>query len=206
MTNARQLAGRGIELVLQFRFTLVFIAVMVLANAAAGTLAGELPEEMLRVWGIGQKSVWSGDLARLLTGTFLSHDVDMFFRQIVFAMLAVGYTELKWGSLKAAVAFFALDIGSTLVLLTTVWLNPALSDVTALNDVGMSMGGFGLIGLAAAGMRHRWVLFAVVLLSVAAKIAVDAEPLTDTGHVIALSLGFVAGLWMYWKKDGGRPA
>ena len=184
----------------RFRFTLLFLTVMLIANIAAGTLDGELPEEVLAIWGIGQESVWSGDIARLLTGTFLSHDVDMFFRQVVFAAVALGYTEKVRGSWGAAGAFFALDIASTLILLTVVWMIPILSDMAALNDVGMSMGGFGLVGLAIAGARRRWILCTAVLLAIIAKIAIDFEPLTDTGHIIALMLGFLSGLLGIWKK------
>ena len=176
MTRASKIAAAWAGLVMRYRFTLLFLAAMVLANTAAGTLDGELPGEMLEVWGIGQEAVWSGDFVRLLTGTFLSHDVGMFFRQIVFAALTLGYTERVRGSLPAAmaffalalgyterargswrtaIAFFALDIGSTLVLLTAVWMLPSLSDVSDLNDVGISMGGFGLVGLAIAGVRYR---------------------------------------------------
>ncbi|WP_206185625.1 hypothetical protein, partial [Thioclava sp. JM3] len=167
---------------------------------------GELPDEMLEFWGIGQESVWSGDFARLLTGTFLSHDVEMFFRQVVFAALTLGYTARVRGSVGTAATFFGLDIGSTLVLLTAVWVLPSLSDVSALNDVGMSMGGFGLAGLAIAGARYRWRLCFAVLLGISVKIAVDFEPLTDIGHVIALLLGFGAGLLIRRKKTTGRPA
>ena len=184
----------------RFRFTLLFLTVMLIANIAAGTLDGELPEEVLAIWGIGQESVWSGDIARLLTGTFLSHDVDMFFRQVVFATVALGYTEKVRGSWGAAGAFFALDIASTLILLTVVWMIPILSDMAALNDVGMSMGGFGLVGLAIAGARRRWILCTAVLLAIAVKILIDIEPLTDTGHIIALMLGFLSGLLGIWKK------
>lgn len=191
---------------MRYRFTLLFLAAMVFANTAAGTLDGELPGEMLEVWGIGQEAVWSGDFVRLLTGTFLSHDVGMFFRQIVFAALTLGYTERVRGSLPAAMAFFALEIGSTLVLLTAVWMLPSLSDVSALNDVGMSMGGFGLVGLAIAGVRYRWFFLFAVLLAISIKVAVDFEPLTDTGHVIALLLGVLVGLLMQRKMTTGRPA
>ena len=191
---------------MRYRFTLLFLAALVFANTAAGTLDGELPGEMLEVWGIGQEAVWSGDFVRLLTGTFLSHDVGMFFRQIVFAALTLGYTERVRGSLPAAMAFFALEIGSTLVLLTAVWMLPSLSDVSALNDVGMSMGGFGLVGLAIAGVRYRWFFLFAVLLAISIKVAVDFEPLTDTGHVIALLLGVLVGLLMQRKMTTGRPA
>ena len=206
MTRASKIAAAWAGLVMRYRFTLLFLAAMVLANTAAGTLDGELPGEMLEVWGIGQEAVWSGDFVRLLTGTFLSHDVGMFFRQIVFAALTLGYTERVRGSLPAAMAFFALEIGSTLVLLTAVWMLPSLSDVSALNDVGMSMGGFGLVGLAIAGVRYRWFFLFAVLLAISIKVAVDFEPLTDTGHVIALLLGVLVGLLMQRKMTTGRPA
>tara|TARA_R100000687_G_C6401681_1_gene142179 strand:+ start:183 stop:800 length:618 start_codon:yes stop_codon:yes gene_type:complete len=196
----QQFAVRLFDLASRFRFTLLFLTVMLIANIAAGTLEGKLPDDMLAIWGIGQDSVWSGDIARLFTGTFLSHDVDMFFRQVVFAAIALGYTEKVRGSWGAAGAFFALDITSTLVLLTTIWMIPMLSDIAALNDVGMSMGGFSLVGLAIAGMRYRWILCIAVLLAIIAKIAIDFEPLTDTGHIIALMLGFLSGLLGIWRK------
>ncbi|AUJ65585.1 hypothetical protein B9057_14345 (plasmid) [Aestuarium zhoushanense] len=192
--------------IMRYRFTILFVTIQIVSNAAAGTLTGDLPPELLEAWGIGQESVWSGDFARLLTGTFLSHDVEMFSRQIVFAALALGYTERTRGSWRTAAMFFALDIGSTLVLLTAVSMLPSLSDVSDLNDVGMSMGGFGLVGLAVASARYRWPFCIAILLAVSIKIAADFEPLTDTGHLIAFLLGFIVGLLMQRKATAGRPA
>ena len=204
-TNSTVAMRPTVLTIIRHKFTILFVALQIVSNAAAGTLTGDLPPELLETWGIGQESVWSGDFARLLTGTFLSHDSDMFLRQIVFAALILGYTERARGSWFTALAFFALDIGSTFVLLTAVWLLPSLSDVSALNDVGMSMGGFGLVGLAIAGARYRWPLCIAVLLAISIKVAVDLEMLTDTGHVIALLLGFLVGLLVQRKATAGRP-
>ena len=197
LNKASSLFVRSGEWLIRLRFTLLFLVVMIAANSMAGVLDGELPSEVLEDWGIGQESVWAGDLARLLTGTFLSHDLDMLLRQFVFASAIIGYTEWRSGSGRTALAFFGLDISSTLLLLTTVWLHPSLADVTGLNDVGMSMGGFGLVGLAIAGLRRRIAILVLVSLGIAAKIAIDFEPLTDTGHVIALGLGFLVGLFLH---------
>lgn len=188
------------DLIVRLRFTLIFLLAMILANAAAGTLSGELPPDVLATWGIGQQSVWGGDLSRLVTGTFLSHDLDMLIRQFVFAAVVVGYTEWLWGSWRAALLFVGLDICATLLLLTAVWALPAMSDVAALNDVGMSMGGFGLIGLAIAGQRGRFALLLIALLAISAKIALDFELLPDTGHLLALALGFFTGLALHWPS------
>ena len=70
----------------------------------------------------------------------------------------------------------------------------------------MSMGGFGLVGLAIAGVRYRWFILIALLLAISIKVAVDFEPLTDTGHVIALLLGVLVGLLMQRKMTTGRPA
>lgn len=185
------------EWMIRLRFTLLFLVAMLAANALAGVLDGELPAEILEDWGIGQESVWAGDLARLLTGTFLSHDLDMLFRQLVFASAIIGYSEWRSGSGSTALAFFGLDIVSTLLLLTIVWLHPSLTDVARLNDVGMSMGGFGLVGLAIAGLSRRTAILALVSLGIAAKITFEFEPLTDSGHVLALGLGFLVGLFLH---------
>lgn len=188
------------DLIVRLRFTLIFLLAMILANAFAGTLSSELPPDTLATWGVGQQSVWSGDLSRLVTGTFLSHDLDMLIRQFVFAAVVIGYTEWIWGIWRAALLFVALDVCATLLLLTSVWALPSLEDVAALNDVGMSMGGFGLIGLAIAGRRGRFVLFLIALLAIGAKIALDFELLTDTGHLLALALGFLTGLALHWPS------
>jgi hypothetical protein len=180
----------------RLRFTLLFLGMMTLANAFAGTFAGRLPFNVLNDWGIGAQSVLTGDLSRLLTGIFLSHDLDMLIRQIISAAAVIGYAEWRWGGLSAATAFFALDIGSTLMLLTAIWRVPGMASVAELNDVGMSMGGFGLLGLIMAGMRYRFGLFAFVWLAVFAKMLLSFEPLTDTGHGIALCLGFFVGLFL----------
>lgn len=199
---------RATQMLARFRFTLLFLVAMILANAAAGTLSGELPSEALREWGVGQESVWHGGLIRLLTGTFLSHDVDMLLRQILFAAAVIGYTEHRLGSWRAALAFFGFDILSTMLLLSAVWLVPSLAEVAAFNDVGMSMGGFGLLGLAIAGLRFRLGLLALMLAGIATKIAIDFEALTDTGHVLAMGLGFVTELSigrLYRGRHGGGP-
>lgn len=193
LTRSREWIGR-------LHFTLLFLFVMIAANSLVGVLDGELPAEILEDWGIGQESVWAGDLVRLLTGTFLAHDLDMLCRQLVFASAIIGYSEWRTGSGRTALAFFGLDMVSTLLLLTTVWLHPSLADVTGLNDVGMSMGGFGLVGLAIAGLRRRTAVLVLVSLGIAAKIAFDFEPLTDTGHVFAFGLGFLVGLFQHPER------
>ena len=178
----------------RFRFTLSFLAVMLVANALAGTFFGELPANALADWGIGKDAVWAGEIWRFVTATFLSHDRGMLVRQLLFAAAILGYTEWKRGSVSTLVLFFSLDLAASGLLLLGVALWPDITGLSAAHDVGMSLGGFGLIGLAVSGMRWRFPLLAVILLTIGLKIAFAFDPLADIGHIVALWLGFLLGL------------
>ena len=61
----RQRTARAIS---RLRFTLMFLAAMLIANFASGSIGGDLPHEILEAWGIGHDSLLSGEAFRLLTG------------------------------------------------------------------------------------------------------------------------------------------
>ncbi|MCB2111046.1 MAG: hypothetical protein H6895_13130 [Defluviimonas sp.] len=166
---------------------------MLLANLAAGSAFDHLPAEVLETWGIGYDSFFSGNAFRIVTGTFLSHDPAMLLRQLVFAGAVIGHTEWRRGSARAAALFFGLDIAGTLALLALTGWSAGLVDLTAVNDVGMSVGGFGLIGVAIAGWDRRWLLLCAISLAIAAKYAISPDPLADLGHILALVIGFALG-------------
>ncbi|MCQ0093509.1 hypothetical protein FGD77_17955 [Roseovarius sp. M141] len=163
---------------------------MLIANLLAGSLGRDLPDGSLADWGIGHDSVLSGEVFRLITSIFLSHDADMFGRQVVFAAAAIGYTEWTRASAVTALLFFGLDIAGTLILLACVGWAAGWVDLTSMNDVGMSIGGFGLIGVAIAQWRGKWLLLSVILLAIMAKFSIEPDLLADGGHVLALLLGF----------------
>ena len=101
-----------------------------------------------------------GELYRLMAATFLSHDFAMFLRQVVFAALVIGFYEFKQGTLRAITMFVVIDIVGTLVVLFLV-VGPMTrldTEVAILHDVGMSAGGFGLIGAIFRSGRWPWVL------------------------------------------------
>lgn len=184
---------RAIRIASRLRFTLLFLATMLVANIASGSTSNDLPHEILEAWGIGWDAVASGDVFRLVTGTFLAHDPDMFLRQIVFAATVIGYTEWQRGSLRTAALFFGLDLVGTLALLALVGWSAGLAQFAATNDVGMSIGGFGLIGLAIAGWQRHWLVLSLVLLAVGVKYGISPDPLADLGHILALGFGFAFG-------------
>lgn len=176
-------------------FTLIFLATLVLANWAAGTLQGTLPLKALAGWGISHRNIVEGETFRLLTGTFLSHDLAMFARQMVFAATVIGLYEWNTGSLRTATLFFSVDLIGTLIvvfIVLPVLAATPLAGPSALQsyDVGMSAGGFGLIGALAAMQRRAVLLFALVLAAIVIKVWFSFDIIADSAHVVCLLLGF----------------
>lgn len=174
-------------------FTLAFLAVMLVANGLAGTFSGEIDPAVLSARGIGLDALRGGDVTRFVSAIFLSHDLPMLLRQLVFAAVVIGVAEWMWGGWRTAGLFFGLDIMATLALLAAVSLIPALAGQADITDVGMSMGGFGMIGALLGTTRWGLAGVGVVLALIAAKYALAPETLADTGHAIALAIGFLIG-------------
>ncbi|QRF68691.1 hypothetical protein GQA70_19850 (plasmid) [Ponticoccus alexandrii] len=171
---------------------------MLVANVLAGTVFGPLTPELLSAWGIGVDPVRDGQIARFVTAIFLSHGPSMLIRQFIFAATVIGTVEWLWGSWRAMALFFGIDISATTILLSCIALVPQLAGSEHINDVGMSMGGFGLIGVLLATSRVRWIGLAVVSLGVGVKYALVPEPLADGGHIIALWVGACVG--QVWSR------
>jgi hypothetical protein len=177
-------------------FTLLFLVAMVLANWLVGTLTGALPSGALADWGISHHSVREGELFRLVTGTFLSHDLSMFMRQIVFAAVIVGAYEWLEGTWRALAMFVVVDILGTLLVLFVIlpWLSGSPvnlgAEIFAAHDVGMSAGGFGLVGALIARHRYGWIVLLATIVAILIKVWVAFDPIADTAHLLCLMIGF----------------
>ncbi|WP_198135688.1 hypothetical protein [Sagittula stellata] len=176
-------------------FTLAFLGAMLLANALSGTVSGQIAPAVLDARGIGVDAIRDGDLTRFVTAIFLSHDLPMLLRQLVFAAGVIGAAEWRWGSWRAAGLFFGLDFVVGAILLAAIALIPHLAPLAGVTDVGMSLGGFGLIGVFVASWRHAGGWLAAIVGLVAAKYAIAPDPVADGGHLIALFAGFGAGVF-----------
>jgi hypothetical protein len=177
-------------------FTILFLLLMVLANGLAGTLSGRLPFRRLREWGISHKRLLRGETFRLLSGTLLSHDRAMFARQMAFAASVIGYYEWQFGTVRAFLMFAGINLlGLLLVVFAVVPLlarRMAQSSVRPLHslDVGMSAGGFGLVGAIMVDLPHAAALLCATILAIGLKMRVKFEVIADTAHVVCLVLGF----------------
>lgn len=188
--------GRPVSLIRRLPFTFAFLAIMCVANALSGTLFGAVTPEALTGWGVSHDSLRQGEVYRLLSGTVLSHDLGMLLRQLVFVAAIVGAYEWIEGSRRAATTFLTIDIIGTLLVLFVAL--PALVHAFSLAppaalaafDVGMSAGGFGLIGALTAKAPYRWLWLSAICAAIAVKIWISFDVIADTAHLLCLFLGF----------------
>lgn len=177
----------------RLRFTMAFLVIMVLANWAAGGLWRDLPAASLATWGISHDDLAAGQVYRLITANFLSRHPRMLFDQIAISLCTIGWYEWHSGSLRAFVMFFATNTAAFLLTLLGV-VGPLsggmdLPSLASLRDIGMSAGGFGLLGAIIAPFPRRWALLVLVLVLLAAKFFIRPDPVADIVHPIALVLG-----------------
>lgn len=178
-------------------FTPVFLMTMLAANLYLGVPGGELSGSDLADFGVNLTSLAQGEWLRLFTGSFISHDADMLVRQLLLAAVAIGSFEWRYGPLRAAAMFFFLDVLGTLLLMFGVVMLIELLDVNGLSglsdsyDVGMSAGGFGLIGASLYHLNWRGWAMAAGLTALAVKALLFPEPIADLAHLMMLPTGFL---------------
>ena len=184
--------------------TLGFVGAQLAANVAAGTHRGPLPPDLLRRWGVSAGAVIGHlELWRLASATLLTLGPGMLLRQVLFAGLALGVHEHRLGARRTLATFAVADAGSILSVLSVLAARgPAGDGLTALHDVGMSGGGFGLLGSLAGAGPHRRTLVVAGALALLGEAALRFDPLTDGIHLVA----FLAGAAMGWRAEPPRRA
>ena len=176
------------------RFTLGFLGVMIAANWAAGGLWRDLPAAALARWGISHDDLARGEVWRLITANFLSKHPRMLVDQIAFSLCIIGWFEWHHGSLRAFAMFFVTNTAG--FLLTLFWVvgvlktYPAWAGLDTMRDIGMSAGGFGVVGAILADLPRKWLLLGGALVLLGAKFLLLPDPIADIAHPITLVLGF----------------
>lgn len=180
------------------RFTLGFLGVMFAANWAVGGLWRDLPPAALARWGISHDDLARGEVWRLLTANFLSKHPRMLLDQISFTLCIIGWFEWRHGSLRAFAMFFVTNTAG--FLLTLFWVvgmlkgYPADPGLDIMRDIGMSAGGFGLVGAILADLPRKWLLLGGAMVLLGVKFFFLPDPIADIAHPITLVLGFALEL------------
>jgi len=188
-------SNRTLTVLWRLRFTLGFLMVMLTANWAAGGVWRDLPDAALARWGISHNDLIKGEIYRLVTANFLSKHPRMLLDQIAFTLCVIGWFEWHHGSLRAFGMFFVTNTMG--FMLTLFWLvgmlkiYPAWTGLDSLRDIGMSAGGFGVLGAILADLPRKWLLLWGALVLLGAKFFILPDPIADIAHPVTLVTGFV---------------
>ena len=175
---------------------IAFLGIMVVANALAGSLFGELPKMQLSAWGISLEKLVDGEVFRLVSAVFLSHNQSMAIRQLLFAATVIGIHEWRSGSWNTLLMFWVTDILGSVFIFFAIGVVPSsigplsIDDIASQHDIGMSGGGFGLLGSIVAGLTWRWYIFIAGLAALLLKIVLAPDVIADALHIVTFILGF----------------
>ena len=202
-TRAAQRRTAGFEPVRRVPvFALGFAASMLAADMAVTHLLPGGRPEAVRSFGISLDALLRGEAWRAVTATMLVHDQGMLLRQLALSLLAIGLYERRVGTARAAGMFWTTDLLGTAILFGGIaWPYAAFVDPAtpfgATHDVGMSGGGFGILGALAhdLGGRRRRMVLAGGLAALGAMALRGGDPIADALHLVTFGLGYVgAGL------------
>jgi hypothetical protein len=202
---------------LRVPFTIATVGMLVLAGWLTNSANGEqLGARAIARLGFAPADTTSFDLVRAVMSAFVTNGPAAFWFAVVATAILVGLTEWRYGSARAAIAFW----GTHLITLALTWvlLAPLLltTDATAkllflARDVGPSAGFMGCAGylLYGLGGKSGSLSLAVGVVVLSGLLAVNlgtvatepAEVSAALSHLLALPVGFVLGLLTSKKAD-----
>jgi hypothetical protein len=114
----------------------------------------------------------------------------------------IGYYEWCHGTEQAFVMFTGINVLGLVVVMFGVL--PMLAILMPKRttrplhslDVGMSAGGFGLIGAILVAFPYAPALLLAAVLAIGVKILRKFEVIADTAHLVCLLLGFAAQMML----------
>ncbi len=202
----------------RFPFTACLLIVVATAAICAQAFPGSLDSYWSMNFGFAPRHLVSGELLRLVTSVFLTHDALHLASALCMILLVVAQSERVFGSIKALILFGLSHLTSMLVFAIGVgigqWalISPAIATLYDFHDVGPSAGYYGSLGgllLTWKSKYRSWSILAVIaFLVVRATTSANSMPEShavlsaDIVHLIAV----VAGMAIYLSWPSFRPA
>ena len=196
--GATRLRGRKLLAALRrIPFTLGLLGVLILC-AVLINLFGEIRghSAFLQRGGYGLSALREGRIWTLLTGIFLAVYPWLVAGNLWLIALFVGGYEARAGSKRAALVFFATQIGGALLtavaivwpLTATGW--PWAQHLEQASDLGASVGALGCAAALTAGFARQWRVTArTVLFGALAALLLITHRIWDIEHLLAAVLG-----------------
>jgi hypothetical protein len=202
---------------LRVPFTIATVGMLVLAGWLTSSATGEqLGARAIARLGVSPADTASFDVVRAVMSAFVTNGPAAFWSAIAATAVLVGLTEWRYGSMRAAIAFW----GTHLVTLALTWVLLAplhlAGDATAsllflARDVGPSAGFMGCAGYLLYGLGGKAgpLALAIGVVALSGQLAVNlgtvasepAEVSAALSHLLALPVGFTLGLLTSKKPD-----
>ena len=191
----------------RFPFTLAMLGVLTLAAFLTNTHSGQLSTAWLNRFGFAPTDLLVLDLWRLFTSAVVTSGGVVFWEALGMIVFAVGLTEWRTSSRRAALTFWGIHlltmlIESLVIALPLHWAGINAGTLVALSrDVGPSAGYFGSLGLAVATLKKPWHWFiggtiftglTVAMLTISGHSSLGMELSADLAHLLAFPLGWLS--------------
>lgn len=180
----------------RYPFTISLLAAVCIAAGLAQGLPGSLPADWSSNYGFAPRHIVSGDLLRLITSVFLTHDGLHFGFAIAMILLIVVWSERTLGSLNTFCLFslshltsmfaFAIGVGA----LQWTYLSQTVSTLYDFHDVGPSAGYYGCLGalLVTSKLTYRQSITVGVLAVLMLRIAISARSMPESHDVLSADI------------------
>jgi hypothetical protein len=109
--------------------------------------------------------------------------------------------ELRFGSWPLVRIFLAGHVGTTLLVAFGLWVAVQAQwlpvSITHAQDVGISYGAMAVIGAFVILLPQRWrATWAISWIAFAVAGVAMGRTFTNVGHLVAVSIGLLAGIWL----------
>ncbi len=203
----------------RYPFTISLLTAVTIAASFALYLPGSLPSDWSANYGFAPRHFASGDLLRLITSVFLTHDGLHFGFAVSMILWVVAWSERTIGSLNSFCIFalshltsmlaFAIGVGA----LQWTYLSQTVSALYDFHDVGPSAGYYGCLGalLVTSKLTYRPAIIAGILALLSLRIILSVRFMPDSHavlsadivHLIATLTGMVIrSIGLAVKRDG----
>ncbi|MFB7718070.1 rhomboid family intramembrane serine protease [Nocardia sp. NPDC056100] len=139
-----------------------------------------------------------GRIGTLFSSAFVIDDLQS--AAVIIPLLAclLALAEMKFGALRLLRIFVVGHVGATVIVALGLWIAVSANwlpvEVTHVSDVGVSYGAMALIGAFIALVPSRWKpTWAITWLAVAVAGVAMGRTFTNVGHLLAFSIGLLAG-------------
>jgi hypothetical protein len=181
--------------------TYSYAALLVLVTSLVAALSDSAQTKVVLHASTNLHNLLRGHLSTLLSSVFVIGDSQAALVIIPLLVCLLALAELRLGSARVIRIFLAGHIGSTLLVAFGLWVAVEAqwlpASITRAEDVGISYGAMAVIGAFFVLLPARWrPTWAITWLAVAGAGVLMGRTFTNVGHLLAVTIGLLAGTWL----------